>query len=226
MMFTNHKDALPLDATDRRYCILSSPAERRPDEYYAGPWEDDPLGLWDWTDANLPKVYDFVKTYSLEGFNANGSAPETEGLKEMTERGASELDEWVQSQLENCGGLLTFDLVVIEHLVLTMPDHLKKRGYGRNAMAKAIEKIGGVQHPRRAQLSKTSSSRIWVIRNHDNWTRQGEGVLGRAYVQFISGAADVKDLNSPERMQDALSKIGNAQTALLRAVEEVGKGPM
>ncbi|KKK73785.1 hypothetical protein LCGC14_2890320, partial [marine sediment metagenome] len=53
LFFSNHSDALRLDADDRRYCVIHCPGERKSDDYYRQ--------LFSWTDDNAPALLHYLQ---------------------------------------------------------------------------------------------------------------------------------------------------------------------
>lgn len=182
LMFTNHKGALKIDREDKRYCILFSPAERRADEDYDK--------LWAWTEENLPAIADYFATFSLDGFRENGDAPATEARTQAIEMNRSEEAIWIEESIQNHEGLFACDLVVVDHLMKTLPENLShRRGVTSNSIAIALE-AAGAQQVGRARLPKPFGyARAWAVRKIDHWRQQTEGKRGEAYLSFLQIAS-------------------------------------
>lgn len=181
LMFTNHKGALKIDQEDKRYCILFSPAERRPDEYYDQ--------LWTWTEANLGPIANFLNEYSLEDFLPNGDAPATEARQQAIEMNRSDLSDWIEEGIKNMEGPFACALVIIEHLLLLIPEHISKRErVTRNSLSDALERAGARQVGR-AQLHRLGYKRVWAVRNIEHWLKQSEGKRAKAYLDFVRVAS-------------------------------------
>ncbi len=177
LMFTNHKGALKIDREDKRYCILFSPAERRADAYYDA--------LWSWTDKNLPAIADYLATLPVDGFRPNGDAPETEARQQAIEMNRNEIATWIEDGIQNNEGPFACDLVVIDHLLLVVPEHVSKRErLTSNAIAEVLEQAGSRQVGR-AQLQRFGYKRIWAVRRIDHWLKQSEGKRGEEYLNFL-----------------------------------------
>ena len=173
LMFTNHKGVLKIDREDKRYCILFSPAERREDVYYDN--------LWLWTEGNLPALADYLATIPLEGFRANGNAPETEARQQAIEMNRSEEAVWIEEGIQNKDGLFACDLAVVEHLLFNMPQNLSPRKVTQNSAAEALENTGARQVGR-ANLKHFGYKRVWALRDIERWRKMTEGQRGAAYM--------------------------------------------
>jgi hypothetical protein len=92
LMFTNYKDALPLEKDGRRYCVLFSKWQRKPDldrfidenpDYYRNLYDaiyDHPGAIRFW----------LVHRDLDDEFNARGAAPDTNARREMIQKAVPE----------------------------------------------------------------------------------------------------------------------------------------
>jgi hypothetical protein len=77
VMFSNHEDAIPIEATDRRYCVLRCLLESpRPRSYYTD--------LHNWYDAGgCEKVAGWLLQRDLSAFDPMATPPMTEAKRQM-----------------------------------------------------------------------------------------------------------------------------------------------
>ncbi len=162
--FTNHKDALPLSDTDRRWLVIFTPwgsieefvkiAGSAVEEYFAK--------LHDAIYTQAPQLRRYLLDRDLSSFNPNGRAPETEEKKIMVSLGASDELTTVRELIET-GGL----------------------GYGRavvstRMLSRAIE-AAGVDAPKTVAMNKLMvglgfhkfpTQVKWSGEGHRVWTAQ------------------------------------------------------
>lgn len=102
---TNHMDALPIPATDRRMGVISNGYPREP-EY----WER--LVAWMAIDANIAAFADALLAVDLTGYSPTVAPPMFEGKIDMAEASRSDLDRGLDLAIQAAGEVMTLDQVV------------------------------------------------------------------------------------------------------------------
>jgi hypothetical protein len=179
LMFTNHSDALILDKTDRRYCVLKSNAKPHPSGntgYYAP--------LFEWTRRNGPALLDYLKKVDLSDFAAKAHAPMTEGKRAMIGNSMLALDRELFDSVEAMEPPFDIDLVRVSDL----PEVLRKRNL--NVNSKQIdEAFGRLGYLNLGQPSTGEGrSRIWAVRNAGEYAEFTPIQAYRAWVALNAGS--------------------------------------
>ena len=102
---TNHPDALIIDEDDRRYMVISSPAERRDEEYYRVLWK------WSSDIDNLEALHQWFLDKDLTEFAGQGRAPFTEAKERLIEESMPPLEEWIDQRVREESWPFVNDLV-------------------------------------------------------------------------------------------------------------------
>ncbi|MCI4411702.1 MAG: PriCT-2 domain-containing protein [Thiotrichales bacterium] len=134
MMFTNHKDALPIDDDDRRYCIMFAKLQTKEElhDYFGGEKEAEAYftDLFDSTYDHIREIYKWLLEREISPtFNHKGRAPDTAARREMIAivSSDSEMDE--------------LDDIIDKHHCAVINDSLIDVTYA-NALIKAEAEIG------------------------------------------------------------------------------------
>lgn len=94
---TNHADALPIPATDRRFAVLTNGEPR--DEAF---WRK--LNAWMEDEANIAAFAAWLRAYDLAGYSPFVAPAVTEGKLHMSEAAVSDLDRGIEEALKNVSG--------------------------------------------------------------------------------------------------------------------------
>jgi hypothetical protein len=94
---TNHADALPIPATDRRFAVLTN-GEPREEAFWRklNAWMDD--------EANVAAFVAWLRSYDLTGYSPFVAPAVTEGKLHMSEAAVSDLDRGIEEALKNVSG--------------------------------------------------------------------------------------------------------------------------
>lgn len=118
--FTNHEDALPMDAGGRRWWVVRSQIEtvaeleeKMPASYFRT--------LHQVIRDNARELRGWLLSVSLDGFDAEGRAPETEAKKRMAQMTRHEGDEELEDALEEGGYGYNKDIVIGMYLRAALP---------------------------------------------------------------------------------------------------------
>ncbi|MBZ5584044.1 MAG: bifunctional DNA primase/polymerase [Acidobacteriia bacterium] len=219
LMFTNHKGALPIDDDDRRYCLLFSPAERRPDSYY------DALWAWSADERNIAAVtYYLENEVDVSGFRPNSNAPETDARSEAIDMNRSDLDVFITDSIRASDGLFACDLVVVEHIRKVLPDHIRPQDATRNAVSGCLERAGAKQVGRMPLPG--AYPRAWAIRNIERWQASDEGKRAKEYRQFLEVASGLTIQTEDDKgdiIASMLMKVSQRGKNVSDMVREIGR---
>ncbi len=111
LFFTNHRDSILIDNTDRRYCILKSNAPPHPqgNAYYAP--------LFDWTRHNGPALAFYLANRDLSKFLPKAHAPMTAGKRALIAESMLPLDQFIYEKVEANEYPCHWDLLTTDVLV-------------------------------------------------------------------------------------------------------------
>lgn len=133
---TNHEDALPIPADDRRFFVLRN-GHPRETEY----WQE----VRDWmdNDENMAAFHQWLSTeVDLAGFSPFAPPPKTEGKSTMVEAGRSDLDRAVDLAIES----MAADVFVMEQLIpmvkrVAENENWELPGVGGDKLTAVIRKV-------------------------------------------------------------------------------------
>jgi hypothetical protein len=177
--FTNHEDALPIEAGDRRWLVISSAMKPMGETYYDR--------LFAFLNGEGPSA---VKHYLLNRqvqLNPKGMAPNTKGKAEMRRRTLSEAEQHLSEALEGREGPFAFDLVRIIDLIGYVPNDLKR--HTRNLNGKLTDwlknEVGAFKHTRytKGDDDDRPSWQLWSVREHEKWEVEGAAARVDAYMR-------------------------------------------
>lgn len=94
---TNHADALPIPATDRRFAVLTN-GEPREEAFWRR------LNAWMEDEANVAAFVGWLRAYDLTGYSPFTAPTQTHGKLVMSEAAVSDLDRGVEEALKNVSG--------------------------------------------------------------------------------------------------------------------------
>lgn len=184
--FTNHEDALPIEAGDRRWLVISSAMKPMDEAYYDR--------LFAFLSGEGPAA---VKHYLLNRqvqLNPKGMAPNTKGKAEMRRRTLSEAEQYLAELLEGREGPFRFDLVRLEELLDYVPNDLKR--HTRNLRGKVSDwlknEVGAFKHTRytKGDDDDRPSCQLWSVRNHADWEAAGAAARADAFKQRYKSEED------------------------------------
>lgn len=173
LMFTNHEDAIIIDESDRRYCILFSPAKVRDESYYSE--------FWDWSKENIAQIAHHFQTRDLSAFKHLGHAPMTAGKKTMIAEGLSPVHAWMKDCIELESWPFMGDLISINHLLSCMPTSIK--WVTPQSLAKAL-KACGAQSLGQYKIADGNVARLWSVRRHEIWAGAEAATLVSEYAKW------------------------------------------
>lgn len=187
--FTNHEDALPIEAGDRRWLVISSAMKPMGEAYYER--------LFAFLAGEGPSA---VKHYLLNRqvqLNPKGMAPNTKGKAEMRRRTLSEAEQYLGELLEGREGPFHFDLVRLEELIGYVPNDLKR--HTRNLRGKVSDwlknEVGAFKHTRytKGDDDDRPSCQLWSVRNHEKWETAGAAARADAFMRRYDDQVEVDE---------------------------------
>jgi hypothetical protein len=119
---TNHKDAVPLDDEDRRYCVVYSRLQTSEQlhEYFGGAEKVEEYfdRLFTMTRARPDAIARYFMDYKLpSSFKPFGRAPKTEAKSQMIDLAVSEVHQEVEDLLSRFkDSLITDEFIDVTHL--------------------------------------------------------------------------------------------------------------
>jgi hypothetical protein len=163
--FTNHEDALKIEAGDRRWLVVFSPAEQMGEAYYRQ--------LFDFLQGPGPAA---VKAWLVErkiALNGKGVAPQTKGKEEMRLASMGEIEREVVELIHEEAAPFDFDLVRLEDVMDALPSDVASRT--RNIKSRVIKVLrdAGAAKPSRYTKGDRPGYQLWVVRNHAQWEAAG-----------------------------------------------------
>jgi len=172
LMFTNHEDSIIIDATDRRYCVLFSPAEPREHAYYKM--------LFEWSSENYPAILHFLSTRDLSKFLPKAHAPMTDGKQELIYDSMTNLEAWLREGIESEAWPFMGDLVTTKHLAECLPPMLSAPPH---TIGKALKACGAMMMGQ-VSLEGFGRQRLWCVRRKEMWAGATKEALSSEYARW------------------------------------------
>jgi hypothetical protein len=174
LMFTNHREAVPVDADDRRYFVVFSPAQPRDAAYYDRLFRKI-------AGDGAAHVAHWLLERDLSGFDAKGRAPATEAKREMRLATMGEAEAHLAELAAQGHPAFAGDLAAVEHLRELLPASLQNRTRGQVVANFLREEMGAVQLDGRSRLADGKMRVLWSLRNQDKWKGETAAARARAY---------------------------------------------
>lgn len=176
LLFSNYTNAVTLDANDRRYCVMYSPAKASEPAYFER--------LWSWTAANKGAILHWFLSRDLSRFKPKAHAPMTAGKVELIRESLPALEGWIMEMVASFSWPFTGDLVATSHLLDCLPPSL--RGTSSQALGRAL-KASGAQEVGQCPLGESGGTiRLWAVRDGD-WKDEKKPALVERYFQPSAG---------------------------------------
>lgn len=122
MFFSNRIDAIRIDRFDRRLFVIFNRAEPKPGAYYAE--------LAKAFTENAADIFAFLQSVDLSNFNPNDRPELTEGKTLLIEQSKSELEMFLDEELENHSGPFADGVVsvksILDHASNYAPESVKR----------------------------------------------------------------------------------------------------
>jgi hypothetical protein len=167
LLLTNHEDSLYITDQDRRYFVLVSRAEPRPQSWY------DHYHKWLRGDG-AGIVLGYLLARDIAAFNPNARPPRTEGHALMVANSRSQVESWVAALREDPESVTMADAAPFRRVptFATSGELLKlfgeHRGFSERAMGLALREAGfKPTSAAQTRLPSNKAVRLWVLRDSD-----------------------------------------------------------
>ncbi len=200
LFFTNHRDSIIIDSTDRRYCVLKTDSPPHPDgnAYYAP--------LFDWTRNNADVLLWYLRDeVKLDGFQPKAHAPMTAGKKELVLQSMMPTDAFIHERVEANEHPFDCDLVNPSMLV----EHLGKynlkctpKDIGNAFQRLGYINLGRYRTPSGLYPASGDKITLWSVRNHEVYKEMDPDQLRRIWIAQNNGVKG----NSNAETEDLLAK--------------------
>lgn len=155
LAMTNDDAAISLDATDRRYLVVRTDAEPRPEAYYTELYArlNDPAAV-------AAVAYELMNR-DLGQYDARGKAPLTVAKREMITAGQSDLEHF----LVDAGGEYPLNgrVIQIKDVIDMLPKRLERAGRVHATVASILKKRYQAVEAGQFRLSNGMRARLYVI---------------------------------------------------------------
>ncbi|MBO6805087.1 MAG: PriCT-2 domain-containing protein, partial [Thalassospira sp.] len=175
--FTNHMNALPIENGDRRWLVVSSPADPRPAAYY------DELFAHISSDEGPAAVKHMLLERHV-GLDPKGRAPATDAKEAMRRHSMGDVEENLLSLFEIEAPPFHFDLVRVEDVehIAADPRGPKPKNLRSRVLRFMQSELHAEKHSRYTKNDgRLPAYHLWSVRNHDHWRRVGPTARGLAY---------------------------------------------
>ncbi len=173
LMFTNHEDAIIIDKSDRRYCVLFSKATPRNSSYYEK--------IWSWSAENKAAILYELRTRDISKFKPKGHAPMTAGKKTLIKESMMPLEAWMREGIESQSWPFMGDIVCTSHLAECLPRSLSN--VSAQALGKTLKAIEATQLGQ-IPLENGSRMRLWAVRRGDTWRNESPENISAEYARW------------------------------------------
>lgn len=200
LFLTNHSDALILDATDRRYCILASNFGPHPDGrvYYDR--------LFSWTSDNAASILGHLLARNLAGFAPHGHAPMTAGKREMIEESMPALDQWIRDKVDSGIWPFSGDIVNPSDIATVIREfnfHSNPKEIGKAFSRLGYTFLGRKYLPGKAEYLAMTKTYLWAVRRGENYVAMDPDQIRAAFAaQDINGPRDGAGTPGEQRYTD------------------------
>jgi hypothetical protein len=155
LAITNHRDAMPMEETERRWLVIETFADKRDGAYYDKLWP-----ILDNPDALAAIAFE-LKQRDLKGYNAQLSPTETTARTQMIEMSRSDLEHWLYDNKDNPP--LCYTLTTLSDVMSAIPTTMMKTGRARSTVTTFIrDKLRG-EAIRAIRLSNGTRVRVWAL---------------------------------------------------------------
>ena len=166
--FTNFKDAVPIEAGDRRWLTLFSPAKPKDAGYYAE--------LFDRLKGDeFPAAVKWMLQNRKTTLSPKGVAPMTSGKAEMRSMSVGDLEQYLDELREERAGPFAYELVRVDDVWAMVKGDFKSTRNGRSRVIEWLKSKGAVQHSRYTKKDDTGryAYALWSLDNHADWEAAG-----------------------------------------------------
>jgi hypothetical protein len=179
LCFTNHRNALPMEAGDRRWLVVFSPALPKDQAYYARLFDN----IESVEGAAAVKHLLLNRAIHLD---PKGRAPDTVAKDEMRSYSIGDIEHWLKEQYEQKLAPFEFPLLRLDDAIASIPQDLKlKHRNVRGIVVRFLQDgLGAVQHTRNTKSDGRRNYRLWSTEEHAKWDELGPTARVDAYEEF------------------------------------------
>lgn len=165
LLFSNHEDALPLDANERRIVVVQNPSTRQPAVYFVKLYAalDDA--------AFVDSVRAFLRTRDIATYNPSEPAPMSAAKARLIAANEDDLVSTVHSIVEGWPG----DVIASSELrarAVRFGDKVSGPQF-----AAACKAAGLVVHGERVKVNSRHGETVWIVRNAERWLTASSGQI-------------------------------------------------
>ena len=173
ILLSNEKNAVPIDADDRRFFVWHSQAEKMPDAYYAE------LAKW-LREGGTANVLDFLQKRDLTHFDPFAAPPKTASFAEHVREAIPDIQAYLSESLESGSAPFDSDLVVLTKVYRYCREN---RIHARISDIQAVIERHGGRHlgQKRNVLGVGTKPNVWAVRNAEDWMAAAEADIARHY---------------------------------------------
>ena len=159
LMFSNHRDAIPFDQTDRRIIVIENPTERQPAAYY-----EKLFGLLD-DSTFIASVRMFLETLDIADFRPGEHADRNEAKQRVLHEMMSETERAVFEFKQECQAELTSRIAIRKFV-----DDATRAPVNENHLTHAITSAGMTNTGRR--VTNRTGQRHSIVIVKGAWTTE------------------------------------------------------
>lgn len=199
LFFTNHRDSILIDNSDRRYCILKTDALPHPEgNGYYGP-------LFEWTRNNSGAISHYLANRPLGNFKPKAHAPMTAGKKALVFQSMMPIDQFIHEQVEAKEYPCQWDVLSPSILVKPLNDH--------NIRATPKDVATAFQRLEYAKLGRAEIGEekinLWAVRGRDIYLEMTVTQLRQVWLSQVNGQP-----MEPTVAVDPMAKMERPKNAL------------
>ncbi len=157
MAITNHRDAMPMESTERRWLVIETNVSRKGDgEYYKRLF-----GVLENPDALGAIAYE-LQNRQLGKYDAAQAPEETDARKQMIELSRSDVESWLD---ENTGNYpLAANVTTIRDVIDSMPVTLQRQPRLNTVVRTFLrDKLRGAPFPDPIRTKSSGKIRAWAL---------------------------------------------------------------
>lgn len=177
LFFSNHKDPIIIDNTDRRYCILKSNAPPHPDAnaYYAP--------LFDWARANASVISHYLHNRPLTNFKPQAHAPMTEGKRALIKTSMPPIDQHIYDHVGAGEWPCKWDLLTPSVLIRPLKEEANLGTVNAKLVSDAFERLGYLKLDRQRVSLTDFKVNLWAVRNFGTYKDMTNDQLRQAWAE-------------------------------------------
>lgn len=187
LCITNHKDALPIEPSDRRWLVIFSECDPKDEAYY-----EQLFGLLE--DKHVAAIKHYLQQRQTQ-LNPKGVAPRTRGKAEMQHLSLGEVEQHLDDMLADRADPFDHDLVRVDDVIEALPSRLQGQKSLRHRVAAWLRDVAGAKEQKRYKKQDGSgrkSWQLWSVDNHSEWEAKGAAACIDAYMEW-RGLSDKKE---------------------------------